>query len=170
MTAAGISASYKKKIDGLDRWNAIIGNDKRERGEPLIFTSNVPIYNQFKYGVLDERWKLVQSVNHKRRTTEVITELFDVWSDPNEVNDISQKHPDLVMRLIKVLDKRLAKHPVGGQYVKIQPHPGWRAPNDYADVVIPAEQVKEEMWEGFSPIATTVLQQTHKEIGRIKYD
>ena len=53
--------------------------------------------------------------------------------------------------LIKVLDKRLAKHPVGGQYVKIQPHPGWRAPNDYADVVIPAEQVKAAELAEYTP-------------------
>ena len=170
MAATGISPSYTKKIDGIDRWSAIIGKGEKERGEPLIFTSNIPIYNQFKYGVLDEQWKLIQHVNHKRRSTEVETELYNVWSDPNETIDLSLERPDLVKRLTKVLDKRLAQHPIGGQYVKIQPHPGWRAPNDYVDVVIPADQVKQDMWEGFSPIATAVLQQTHGEKGRIKYD
>lgn len=170
MAATGISPNYTKKIDGIDRWSAIIGKGEKERGEPLVFTSNIPIYNQFKYGVLDEQWKLIQHVNHKRRTSEVETELYNVWSDPNETTDLSLERPDIVERLTKVLDKRLAQHPIGGQYVKIQPHPGWRAPNDYADVVIPADQVQQDMWEGFSPIASAVLQQTHGERGRIKYD
>lgn len=170
MTATGIEPQYKKKIDGIDRWSAVTGVGDKDRGEPLVFTSNVSIYNLFKYGVLDGQWKLVQEVDHLRRTTEVKTELFNVWADPNETTDISAQHPDQVKRLIKILDERLALHPVGGTTVKIQPHPGWRAPNDYADVVIPAEQVQEDMWEGFGPLATTVLQQTYGEKGRIKYE
>ena len=170
MNAAGVSPQYKKKIDGIDRWGAVLGSGEKDRGEPLVFTSNVSIYNLFKYGVLDGPWKLVQEVDHLRRTTEVKTELFNVWSDPNESTDISAENPAQVERLTKILDKRLAQHPVGGVTVKIQPHPGWRAPNDYADVVIPADQVQEDMWAGFGPLATTVLQQTYGEKGRIKYD
>lgn len=130
----------------------------------------MPIYNQFQYGVLEGPWKLVQFVNHERRSTEVKTELFNVWTDPNESVDVSLENSAQVERLTKILDKRLALHPIGVQYVKIQPHPGWRAPNDYAQVVIPADEVLPEMWDGFSPIAMTVLQQTHGERGRIKYD
>lgn len=170
MNATGITPGYTKKVDGLDRWDAVTGTGEKDRGEPLIFSSNVPIYNEFKYGVLDGPWKLVQYVDHKRRTTDVKTELFNVWSDPNESIDISAENPDQVARLTKILDKRLAQHPIGGVTVKIQPHPGWRAPNDYANVVIPADQVLPDMWEGFGPLATTVLQQTHGEKGRIKYD
>ena len=98
------------------------------------------------------------------------TELYNVWDDPNESNDLSASHPDQVERLQKVLDKRLARHPVGGVYVRIQPHPGWRAPNDYATVVIPADQVQDDMWSGFGPLATTVLQQHYGDKGRIKYE
>ena len=170
MNAAGVAPKYKKEIDGIDRWGAVLGSGEKDRGEPLVFTSNVSIYNLFKYGVLDGQWKLVQEVDHLRRTTEVKTELFNVWSDPNESVDISADYPAQVERLTKILDKRLAQHPVGGVTVKIQPHPGWRAPNDYADVVIPAEDVLPDMWEGFGPLATTVLQQTYGEKGRIKYD
>ena len=170
MHAAGVTPNYNKKIDGIDRWNAVLGSGEKDRGEPLVFTSNVPMYNTFKYGVLDGQWKLVQLVDHQRRTTEVTTELFNVWTDPNESQDLSAEHPNQVERLTKILDTRLALHPVGGQYVKIQPHPGWRAPNDYADVVIPADQVQPDMWDGFGPLATRVLQQTHGEKGRIKYD
>ena len=165
-----MTPNYNKKIDGIDRWNAVLGSGEKDRGEPLVFTFNVPMYNTFKYGVLDGQWKLVQLVDHQRRTTEVTTELFNVWTDPNESQDLSAEHPNQVERLTKILDTRLALHPIGGQYVKIQPHPGWRAPNDYADVVIPADQVQPDMWDGFGPLATRVLQQTHGEKGRIKYD
>jgi len=54
--------------------------------------------------------------------------------------------------------------------VKIQPHPGWRAPLDYADVVIPADKVNPELWTGFGPLATRVLQNNYGEKGRIKYE
>ncbi|NNC39020.1 MAG: arylsulfatase [Hyphomonadaceae bacterium] len=168
--ASGVEPLNVKKMDGFSRWDAVTGTGEKDRGEPLYFTSNVPIYNKFQYGVLDGPWKLVQHVNHLRRTTEVKSELYNVWSDPNESQDISAEFPEEFERLQNLLDKRLALHPIGGQYVKIQPHPGWRAPNDYAEVVIPADQVKEDMWTGFGPLATTVLQQTHGERGRIKYD
>lgn len=168
--ATGVPALNEKKMDGISRWDAVTGTGEKDRGEPLYFTSNVPIYNKFQYGVLDGPWKLVQHVDHQRRTTEVKTELYNVWTDPNEAADISAEYPEQVTRLEKLLDKRLALHPIGGQYVKIQPSPGWRAPNDYAEVVIPADQVLPEMWDGFGPLATTVLQQTHGERGRIKYD
>lgn len=168
--AVGVEPLYEKKVDGIDRWDAVLGNGPKDRGEPLIFTSNVPEYNRFQYGVLDGPWKLYQLVDHERRETSVTTELYNVWEDPNETTDLKDAHPDQVARLQDILDKRLAMHPVGGTTVKIQPHPGWRAPKDYADVVIPAEKVNEEMWDGFGPLATQVLQKNYGEKGRIKYE
>ena len=168
--AAGVKPGHVKKIDGIDRWDAVLGKANKDRGAPLVFTSNIAVYNKFKYGVLDGPWKLVQEVDHQRRETSVKTELFNVWIDPSESTDVSAQHPDQLARLQKILDKRLALHPVGGTYVRIQPHPGWRAPKDYADVVIPADQVQDEMWTGFGALATTVLQKDYGEKGRIKYD
>ncbi len=169
-TAAGVEPGWTREIDGIDRWDAILGQGAKDRGDPLIFTSNVSEYNKFRYGVLDGPWKLVQIVDHQRRETTVESMLFNVWEDPNEETDLKDTHPDQHDRLQKILDKRLALHPVGGQFVKIQPHPGWRAPLDYADVVIPADQVNADMWSGFGPLATTVLQQNYGEKGKIKYD
>jgi len=168
--AAGIESQHEKEIDGIDRWDAILGQGSKDRGAPMIFTSNVSEYNRFQYGVIDGPWKLYQLVDHQRRETEVRTELYNIWEDPNESTDLTEQHPDQVQRLQDILDERLALHPVGGTMVKIQPHPGWRAPLDYADVVIPAEKVNGEMWSGFGPLATTVLQQNYGEKGRIKYE
>lgn len=169
-TAAGIDSGHTKIIDGVDRWDAVLGKGEKHRGEPLIFTSNVSEYNKFRYGVLDGPWKLVQIVDHQRRETIVSSEMFDVWADPNETTDVKDKHPAEFERLQSILDERLALHPVGGVYVKIQPHPGWRAPLDYADVVIPADKVNPDMWSGFGTLATTVLQRNYGEKGRIEYE
>lgn len=169
-SAAKVQPLYEKDIDGIDRWNAVLGKGPKDRGDPLIFTSNVSEYNRFQYGVLDGPWKLYQLVDHERRETKVTTELYNVWEDPNEEVDLKDKHPNQVARLQDILDARLAQHPVGGTMVKIQPHPGWRAPLDYADVVIPADKVNEDMWSGFGPLATQVLQKNYGDKGRIKYE
>lgn len=169
-TAAGIPAGNEKNIDGIDRWNAVLGDGPKDRGAPMFFTSNLAVYNYFQYGVLDGPWKLYQKVDHQRRTTETETMLFNVWEDPNESKDISAQHPDQVKRLQDMLDKRLAQHPVGGTYVQIQPHPGWRAPLDYAASVDKADTLNQEMYGGFGPIKTKVLQQTYGVRGKIIYD
>ena len=168
--AAGIKAGNIKQIDGLNRWDAVLGRAERDRGEPLFFTSNLPIHNYFQYGVLDGPWKLYQKVDHQRRQTEVETLLFNVWEDPNETTDISAQHPDQAQRLQSLLDERLALHPVGGTYVRIQPHPGWRAPLDYADAVLPADTVNAEEYKGFGPLKSKVLQQQYGDRGQILYD
>lgn len=168
--AAGIEAKNVKEIDGVARWDAMIGEGAKDRGAALVFTSGIPIHNKFQYGVLDGPWKLVQNVNHKRRSTETSTQLFNVWEDPNEENDLFATMPDQVEWLQAVLDDRLAQHPVGGTYVKISPHPGWRAPKDYADVVIPADKVVAEAHEGFGKLPSMSLQKDYGEKGRIVYE
>jgi len=169
-TAAGIPAGNEREIDGVDRWNAVLGNGPKDRGQPMFFTSNLSLYNYFQYGVLDGPWKLYQKVDHQRRMTEVETMLFNVWEDPNEENDISAKHPEHVQRSQGLLDDRLAEHPVGGTYVQIQLHPGWRAPLDYAASVDKAETVNQEQYPGFVPLKSKVLQKTYGDRGKIIYD
>jgi len=168
--AAGIKAGNVKEIDGFDRWGAITGSGTKARPEPLFFTSNLSLYNYFQYGVLDGPWKLYQKVDHQRRKTEVETMLFNVWEDPNEQVDLADKHPDQVKRLQGLLDERLAMHPAGGTYVQIQPHPGWRAPLDYAKSVVPAEEVNAKGYGGFGPLKSEVLQQRYGDRGKIIYE
>ncbi len=167
--AAGIAPQNVKKLDGLNRWNAVLGQGEKARGEPLYFTSNISTYNYFQYGVLDGPWKLYQKVDHQRRITKVKTSLFNVWQDPNETTDISAQYPEQVQRLQDLLDARLALHPVGGTYVKISPHPGWRAPLDYAKSVQPANTVHAEKHPGFGAFKSKVLQQNYGDRGRILY-
>lgn len=168
--AAGVEAKNTKKIDGYNRWDAVTGTGSKARTEPLYFTSNIPTYNKFQYGILDGRWKMIQNVDHLRRETLVETMLFDLDADPYEQSDLSAEKPDEVNRLTKLLDARLALHPAGGTYVRISPHPGWRAPKDYLDTVIPADKVFTEAHEGFGKLPSKVLQIEYGEKGRIIYE
>ena len=168
--ASGIEMGKEKPLDGLNRWDALLGRGSKWRGAPLVFTSNSPIYNRFMHGVRDGKWKLVQVIDHERRSTTVTTELFDLDSDPEENRNLAATHPDQLARLQKVLDARLAQHPIGGVYVQLAPHPGWRAPKDYADAIIPADKVNEEGWSGYNERAAERLQQMHGERGRVTYD
>jgi len=122
------------------------------------------------HGVLDGKWKLIQTIDHARRTTEVETMLFDVYADPGEQVDLAAKYPEEVTRLVTLLDARLALHPVGGIYVQLSPHPGWRAPLDYADAVLPADKSHEAAYEGFGASASKGLQSRYGNKGRINYD
>lgn len=169
-TAAGIETGLTREIDGIDRWNAVLGDGPKDRGQPMVWTSNLSLYNYFQYGVLDGPWKLYQKVDHQRRETVVETMLFNVWEDPNEKNELSVQHPDQVQRLQDILDARLAEHPVGGTYVQIQPHPGWRAPLDYAASVDKAETVNAEQYGGFGKLKSSVLQKTYGDRGKIIYE
>jgi len=169
-SAAGIAMGNKKPIDGVNRWDAILGRGENWRGQPLYFTTNSPIYNRFMHGVLDDRWKLVQVIDHGRRDTAVETMLFDVRSDPFESSDVAASHPKQVARLTKLLDARLALHPVGGVYVQLMPHPGWRAPHDYAEAVVSADKNREAQHEGFGKRSSQVLQRQYGEKGRIIYE
>lgn len=168
--AAGVEMAGTKQLDGFNRWDAIIGKGDNWRGQPLYFTTNSPVYNRFMHGVLDDRWKLVQTIDHLRRHTTVDTMLFDVRADPSETTDVSEKHPDQVKRLTKLLDARLAQHPVGGVVVQLMPHPGWRAPKDYADAVIPADKIQDEAYLGYGERSSKVLQKRYGDKGKILYD
>ncbi len=96
--------------------------------------------------------------------------LFNIWVDPNESTDLSAEHPDQVQRMQELLDDRLAEHPAGGTYVQIQPHPGWRAPLDYAAAVDKADTLNEEQYGGFGPLKSRVLQKRYGERGKIIYE
>ncbi len=169
-TAAGVEMRVTRPIDGIDRWDAVLGNGSKDRGAPMFFTSGNPLYNHFQYGVIDGPWKLYQKVDHQRRTTEVETMLFNIWEDPNETSDISVQHPEHVQRLQDLLDARLAEHPAGGTYVQIQPHPGWRAPLDYAASVDKADTVNSEQYSGFGKLKSSVLQKRYGDRGKIIYE
>ncbi|MEC7176218.1 MAG: sulfatase-like hydrolase/transferase [Pseudomonadota bacterium] len=168
--AAGVDNGTKKKIDGVNRWSTITGENVSKREGALYFASNIPVYNKFQLGVIDGKWKLVQNIDHKMTSIEFNNQLFDLEADPYEKNDLTEDHPAVVKKLNKKINEWRSLHPIGGSYVKINPHPGWRAPKDYADVIIPAEKIEEAPHEGFGQLESIVLQRRYGDKGRIKYE
>ena len=168
--AAGVENGTEKEIDGVNRWSTITGEKVSKREGALYFASNIPVYNKFQLGVIDGKWKLVQNIDHKMTSTEFDNQLFDLDADPYEKNDLTDDYPAVVKQLNKKINKWRSMHPIGGSYVKINPHPGWRAPKDYADVIIPAEKIEEAPHEGFGTLESIVLQRRYGEKGRIKYE
>ena len=168
--AAGVGNGTEKKIDGVNRWSTITGENVSKREGALYFASNIPVYNKFQLGVIDGKWKLVQNIDHKMTSTEFGNQLFDLEADPYEKNDLTEDYPAVVKKLNKKINEWRSLHPIGGSYVKINPHPGWRAPKDYADVIIPAEKIEEAPHEGFGRLESIVLQRRYGDKGRIKYE
>ena len=168
--AAGVENGTQKKIDGVNRWSTITGEKVSKRKGALYFASNIPVHNKFQLGVIDGKWKLVQNIDHKMTSTEFNNQLFDLDADPYEKNDLTKDYPNVVKKLNKKINKWRSLHPIGGSYVKINPHPGWRAPKDYADVIIPAEKIEEAPHEGFGTLESMVLQRRYGDKGRIKYE
>ncbi len=169
-TAMKISVNNTKELDGEDRWDAITGI-KTERAGDLYFASNTPIFNRYHVSILEQRWKLVQVIDHQSLETQVENYLFDIQIDPNETNNLAADHPEIVSRLAGKIRKWRAQHPINGVRVAIAPHPGWRAPLDYADAVIPMEEIQIDSGNSYvTGMAARVLQQRHGDKGRIKYD
>ncbi len=168
--ATGVPLGNEKKLDGQNRWDAIQGKDVERQGE-LYFASNTPIFNRYHVSVLETRWKLVQVIDHQSASTDVETFLFDIQADPFENNNLADAHPDIVARLAEKIRKWRAQHPINGVRVAIAPHPGWRAPLDYADAVIPSDQIQQEGFESYvTGMRGRILQQRHGDKGKIAYD
>ncbi|MEM9704731.1 MAG: arylsulfatase [Pseudomonadota bacterium] len=169
--ASRLQPDAEKELDGQNRLPALTGDSEQPRQGPLYFGSNSPIYNRFHVGVIDGDWKLVQIIDHGNRETTVETFLFNLISDPNEKTNLANDNPKIVDRLSDAINDWRAQHPINGVLVGLVPHPGWRAPLDYAADVTPAEDVLDSGYDGYvSGLRLRILQQRHGEKGRIKYD
>jgi len=168
--AAGVEMQNKKKLDGVNRWSSILGIDMSVRGD-LYFAANPPIYNRFHVSILEEKWKLVQIIDHQPAETLVENFLFDINADPGEQNNLAEQNPGEVSRMAAKIQAWRAQHPVNGVRVELVPNPGWRAPLDYAEAVTPASEINAEQYEGYvSGAAAKFLQNRYGDKGKLKYD
>jgi len=169
--ATGINARSTKKLDGENRWGAITGGQEIARNGDLYFASNSPIFNKYHVSVLEKKWKLVQIIDHQSQSTEVENFLFDIPNDPHEKKNLAEGNPALVKRMADKITKWRAQHPINGVRVALTPHPGWRAPLDFADSVIPAEELQEDGYDSYvSGMRGKILQKRHGDKGKIVYD
>lgn len=168
---ANIAPQNVKPLDGEDRWDAIAGPMLQPRTSDLYFASNSPMFNRYHVSVMEERWKLVQIIDHKSASTEVETFLFDIVADPSEANNLAKTHPEIVERLADKIRAWRAQHPINGVRVALAPHPGWRAPLDYADAVVPADVLNADYLDSYtSGMRGKILQKRHGDKGRLSYD
>jgi arylsulfatase A-like enzyme len=161
----------KKPLDGQSRVDTIVSSVEDPRNGDLYFASNSPIFNKYHVAVLEKKWKFVQIIDHKSQSTEVENYLFDIISDPGEEENLSEKYPLRVNNMAEKIRKWRSNHPINGVRVALSPHPGWRAPKDYAVNVAPAESLQDEGYNTYvSGVRAKILQDRHTDKGLISYD
>lgn len=79
-------------IDGISYLPTLFGREQEPRG---------PLYWAFAGmdAVRDGKWKAVRQIKKSK------IELYDILADPGETKDISEDHPDVVMRLERILNR-----------------------------------------------------------------
>lgn len=130
--AAGVQVLAERPLDGTDFWPQIRGGQAAPRADDIFFASENFIGRQFSFSVLRGSMKLVQRVDQTLESLTVVNELYDVFADPGETRDLAAEHPELVDELVEVLIAWRRQHPYSGSHTRIMPHPGWRAPLDWA--------------------------------------
>ncbi len=168
--AANIKLGNTKKLDGQNRWKAMQGQEGGRDGD-LYFASNSPMFNRYHVSVMESRWKLVQIIDHQQTSTKVDNFLFDILTDPSEEINLAEQKPADVKRLAEKIRKWRSQHPINGVRVALMPHPGWRAPLDYADAVVPVDQIQMDGYEGYvSGMRGKILQKRHGDKGKLIYE
>ena len=169
--AAGVDMGTEKPIDGQSRWPALSGQTEAPRQGDLYFASNSPIFNRYRVSLIEEKWKLVQVIDHGQTETTLENYLFDIEADPGEATNMAEANPGEVERMAEKIRHWRAKHPINGVRVALAPHPGWRAPLDYAESVIPADSLQEDGYDTYvSGIRAKILQRRHGDKGSITYE
>lgn len=169
--AAGVEMDAEKSLDGQGLWQKISSGDQSGRNGDLYFGSNSPLFNRYHVSVMEEKWKLVQIIEHHHSSTDVDTFLFDIVADPGEKTNLADANPAVVERMAKKIEKWRSQYPINGVRVGLMPDPGWRAPLDYADIVIPSDRVQDGYHEGYvKGVRGTMLQRMHGDKGRLKYE
>ena len=169
--ATGIKLATTFPIDGRNMLPAIRDGVKMPRQDYLFFASETPIRGHYNLTVFNDEWKLVQEQKHGQTSVDVSNYLFRIGDDPNEYNNLAQKHPDVVQALSKEIRHWRALHPASGTRAELAPPPGWRAPKDWADYPRPLEQLQPDPAPPIPPEEAMVpLDWQYGENGRLIYN
>jgi arylsulfatase A-like enzyme len=168
--AAGVESANRKPLDGRSVWPLVPSAEFAGRDGDVFFVAEQPTATPYFYAVIRDRWKLVQILHEDLYTKRVEHRLFDIAADPGETRDLASEHPERVEALASHIASWAALHPVAGQHVEIAPHPGWRPPRDWAEAVIPAEQLMPDGNDGFAAGTAERLQSAYQGRGRVIAD
>ncbi len=170
-SAAGVDPKPSFELDGLDLWPALRDGEPAPRDEYLFFASETPIHGRFSITAFDDDWKLVQQIEQGQLSADVENFLFRIADDPNEHNNLAEKHPDVVQKMARAIHHWRTIYPISGTRHELVPPPGWRAPKDWVDYPVPIEKLQGEPAPGMPPpYALRTLDWQHGEAGRLIYD
>jgi arylsulfatase B len=124
--AAGVKPQNKLTFDGKNLW-PMIESGRTEPRENLFF--GVEAGPTTYLALRDRDWKLVREISDSVSRDY----LFRLDQDPEEKNDLSAQHADLVKDLAARIEKWRALYPPGGIHHTDHPPPGWKAPERWAD-------------------------------------
>jgi len=94
---AGIRLPGDLKPDGQDMSTALLGRS-RQRTKPLMWEWRFRIFGDMIHkspmlAIRDGKWKLLMNPDHSR------IELYDIPADPTELDNVADRHPDVVKEL-----------------------------------------------------------------------
>ena len=133
-SAAGVDVLAERELDGEDLWAALESGRVVDHGDIFYAAENF-LGREFSFSVLRGSMKLVQHVKQTFEDVDVVNELYDVREDPNESRDLADQRPELVSELAAALADWRRQHPYAGSHTQLVPHPGWRAPLDWAEMM-----------------------------------
>jgi arylsulfatase len=106
---AGAKSAIPRGVDGISFAPTLLGKKQKER--PFLYRESPGYSGQQCVRVGD--WKAIrQNLNPpaKQRTPPVIvTELYDLKTDPFETNNVAAQHPEILKRLEKIMRREHSK-------------------------------------------------------------
>lgn len=159
--AAGVRIPTTAEFDGLNMWPAIHRGQPVPRTRPVGFVSEIPLPGVIHTALFDGRWKLVQLIQERQTETLVQNFLFDIEADPNEEDDLSQRHGAVLARMQRLMAEWRKQHPMAGTRSTLVAHPGWVAPKDWAAAVTPSTLLQSD-WVNELPFSKEIFDATEE--------
>ena len=108
---AGVRLPGDLNPDGEDMSTALLGRPK-QRSKPLMWEWRFRIFGDMVHkspmlAIRDAKWKLLMNPDHSR------IELYDIPADPTELDNVADRHPDVVEELSKEVLKWQKTLPAG---------------------------------------------------------
>ena len=157
--AASVPLNPAAPFDGRNMWPVFRRGETASAPPPIFFASEIPLPGMIHLAVIDLPWKLVQIVHEGQTETRVRNFLFRILEDPNEEKNLAPEHPEMVERLAGEIRAWRSQHPLAGTRGTLVPHPGWVAPHDWADAVVPAALLQ-PTWKNEQPFNKALIDAT----------
>jgi arylsulfatase A-like enzyme len=157
--AASLSLDPAALLEGQNMWPVFSEGKSPEKPPAIYFASEIPLPGLISLAVIDLPWKLVQIIQEGQIETRVQNFLFRILQDPYEEKDVSAEYPEVVEELSEKIQSWRSQHPMAGTRGTLVAHPGWVAPLDWAEAVVPAALLQPR-WKNELPLTKALLDAT----------